>query len=180
MDDSQLERYVREVAHQAALAEISADLLRESADLEGVVDIPRCFHAAQGLLTTGAQLSKLFWADTQNEWPRERKDFAYDRASSLRAVFKPAEVLKRRAVRNAVEHYDARLDEAMIQGPQDMIDISIIAEGALGQSGAFLRVIDPDTLAYRSLDDSVSLPDLYSAIRAAGDAAARWLDDWRY
>ncbi|WP_314097866.1 hypothetical protein [Microbacterium foliorum] len=179
MDTLQLERYVEEIDTQARFAAASAKILNDglSSDSPGATLI--CFSGAQGILTAGALVSKLLWADTGRDWEPERVAFAVARAEALREIVGVAKdsILKVRAVRNSVEHFDARLDDLLRKHPTaNTIDSSVIPKSMMSVDNlVYLRHIDPETMTYSALDDEINLQALFSAIQEAGTAAREWI-----
>lgn len=178
MDTRHLAFYVREVEHQASLATLAAEALNAGLSFDGAIPekLARVFGSSQAILTAGAQLSKLMWADTSPDWTSDRRQFAVDRAARLRAIIKPSGILQRRAVRNSVEHYDARLDDVVLDPPRVVADVNIAPRSLTGSADAvFLRHYDPETNEYTALGHSVNIQDLFDAILDAGDSARQWL-----
>ncbi len=181
MDSNLLRRYVAEVDRQAHFADGYAQVLDQG--LRGMGHPGSnfmCFAGAQGILTSGALVSKLFWVETGRDRDRERAAFTEDRAASLREALDPTPILKLRSVRNSVEHFDARLDDLLRSSPApNMIDASIMPRSMLNIDGLlYLRHIDPETMTYSALDEEVGLHDVYDAIKKAGASARTWLDEF--
>ena len=138
MDARHLETYLQEVIHQHRLASIAAEQLNAALQSEVPGATASAFAAAQGILTAAAQVSKLAWADTGRDWTHERVDFARRRAAAVREVIKPAPILQTRAVRNAVEHLDERIDSVYLEDP-DARRSSTVAWGRSSASGCRAR-----------------------------------------
>lgn len=181
MNNRHLALCLRELVHQKELATVAASHLNDAIAATGedarAMNV-RLLGAAQGILTAAAQISKLLYADTLRDWSDERVKFALDRAKAVRAVVQPGEILQRRSVRNSVEHYDARLDDALFAEPGALIvDANVSPKRMIVAPGAiWLRNLDPESLTYSALDAEVSLRDLYRAIEEVAGRAQAWLD----
>ncbi|KQZ22314.1 hypothetical protein [Microbacterium sp. Root553] len=199
MHDDDLRAYVDEIQHQRNLVELAVHILDDA--LQALPDSSvGCFAASQMILTGAAQISKLLWADTSASWTPERTAFAVNRAASLRAIVKPDPILQGRAVRNAIEHYDSRLDDITLdssvreegthQGPWSpddrpkkitaVVDISVSKRSEFPlpvppENIIWMRHIDHETLEYTALDRSISISAVVDAIRDVSARAAEWL-----
>lgn len=94
----------------------------------------------QEALTHAAGLSRFFW-------PARKSKLAQSRAQKLRLAFKMEDsALQQRDLRNALEHFDERLDEFLLQDPVGfffpgpLVDSHTLADEAIGQ---IFRLVDP-------------------------------------
>ncbi|MFE2772309.1 hypothetical protein [Microbacterium resistens] len=201
MHDDDLRSYVEEILHQQQLVGLAVQQLNAALGANQISHV-ECFAAAQAILTGAAQISKLLWADTQRDWTPERIAFARDRAAAIRAIAEPGKdsVLERRSVRNSIEHYDARIDDLKLRHgvravgeprqtwtPDDkptqhrgVVDIGIFDKSQLPipippENVTWVRHIDPVTMEYTALDQSVSLQAVVDAVVGVAARASEWL-----
>lgn len=181
MENHHLSWYFGEVSRQAGFAQASAITLNGALASDGSDAVLLCFSGAQGILTAAAQISKLLWADTGRDWSAERIAFAHDRARALRDVIRPDTLLQQRAVRNAVEHFDERLDHLFYTDPKaNVMDWNVMPKSMISiDNGNWLRNLDPTTMTYSALDKDVDLNALYRAVESAGSAADAWSGEYR-
>lgn len=180
MENHHLSWYFVELSRQARFAHASAVTLNGALAAGGSDTVLLCFSGAQGILTAATQISKLLWADTGRDWSAERIAFANERARALRDVIKPEKLLQQRAVRNAVEHFDERLDQLFYTDPEaSVMDSNVIPKSMVRvDNGTWLRNLDPTTMTYSALDKDVDLNALYRAIESAGSAADAWVSKY--
>lgn len=180
VQNDQLRFYLQEVTYQWRVADFAAQQLEaESADLHRPEPVVRVLAPAHSILTAAAQISKLVHADLQDGWSDERRAFALDRAARLRQIVKPDEVLLRRAIRNSIEHFDARLDDTLFADvPAAILDMNVgpVSMFNVATDAVWLRHLDSDTLEYSLLGKSAPLRTVYDALRDVGARAQRWLD----
>jgi hypothetical protein len=175
--------YVRELVHQTEAAKFAVGELNAAlvAPRSGT---GRAFAAVQSLLAAAAMISKILWHQSQepdDEAGRARRQFAVDRAKALRSalVLRSVPVLESRKVRNALEHFDERLDGFFMGGHRIVVDQNIGPRESMivigGEPPLHLRLIDPARGTISVLEDEVVLQDLYDAISDIGRRAEEWL-----
>lgn len=149
------------------------------------------YAAAQALLTAAAQISKLLWVVMPKENPpgsgfsdqeyAAKRTFSLARAKAVRKALNVTDdsILKNRQVRNAVEHFDERMDTHIFTGAGPLVDSNISSindvDGLLQDS--LLRHIDPYTNQISVLDKAIRLKDLWDAVDAIGTTAAARHDE---
>ncbi|QDK02247.1 hypothetical protein SEA_SAMBA_33 [Gordonia phage Samba] len=145
---------------------VALDQLTGRANEDGELDVDWLFFLAQSMVNCAALVSKLLWTS-------EKNTFALERSKHLRDVLAVSDdsILKSRAVRNHVEHFDDRLDKAVQAPPHILVDRIVGPEERAVRiegmpSTRFLRRIEPETMTFSVLDDGVSLPGLGEAMRA--------------
>ena len=188
IDDWTLAAYVRELVDQGQAAELA--MTEFASALTTATPIARAYAAIQSLLAAGALVSKVLWPNpprfngvdgTQlDEVWRHR---AIERGRRVRAelLITGIPILESRKVRNALEHFDDRLDDYLIeQGNRFVVDRNIGPRDRLvrlsdGQSPKFLRHIDPQAGTVSVLDDDLDYRELSAAIADVSARAASWL-----
>jgi hypothetical protein len=142
MEDWKVERYVAELERQIEYVKLSAKALDETIRSNNVQETFRNLHS---FLTHAACISKLFW-------PPEQKSKA--RGVFLRELLSVKEEtspgLSNRSLRNSLDHFDERLDEAFSKGHGKLfVDSNIGSVGAidLGPELVF-RNYDPTSRIY--------------------------------
>jgi hypothetical protein len=131
--------YIEAIAYAAGRADAAFDRYvgevgREGPDAEVVA-------AAHEALGHTAALSRFFF-------PADRRPLARARAAKLRSIFAVAEgsPLEDRALRNALEHFDERLDAYLLADivgyvlPSPMVDSAGLADEPVGH---IFRLVDP-------------------------------------
>jgi hypothetical protein len=97
--------------------------------------------AIQEALTHAAGLSRFFWP------ARERDKLAMARAKRLREAFKmEGSALQNRDLRNAIEHFDERLDDFLLNDPCGIMLPNALVEPYTinrDQTGHIFRLVDP-------------------------------------
>jgi hypothetical protein len=84
--------------------------------------------------------------------------------------------LLKRTLRNALEHFDARLDDLLFQHPEiGLMDSGVGPARPAIQGSAQLRYLDYVELRFYVMEDSISLPDLMDEIARVGQRARDWL-----
>lgn len=181
------DHYVREIVHQWRLTAIAYDRLEEALSELGSANIKvgqvahvAVFASLQAILTASGQISRLLWPDVKSpsQWDQEKIAYVCARGEALRDITQVSKnsLLKRRSVRNAIEHFDDRLDDFYLSGHTSMADNNIGPIGAFSiGDGAFLRHYDPATTEYSAINaGEVSIRDLVDEIATVGDKAQMW------
>lgn len=138
----------------------------------------------QGILTAAAMISKFLWIGDHDPAEHELHAWAKARSARLREVLKVegGSPLERRAARNALKHFDDRLDRILMAG-LPVIDYVVARPGMIlvdGQQPLELRRLDlaAGTIAVpRTKEDQtvVDYLELVYCITAVGVEADRWL-----
>lgn len=177
--------YVQEIAHQrdaAMVAKTQLDVavaaLDESARTGGPWTTRDLFAAVQSIVTAAAMISKFLWSGDHDPDERELHAWAKARAARLREVLKVegGSPLERRAVRNAFEHFDDRLDRILMAG-LPVLDY-LVVPGTLPDLA--LRRLDlaaGSIVVLGTREDQVVVDylELIDCIAAVGVEADRWL-----
>lgn len=190
IDGGVLAVYMRELQYQqeaAALAVQSFNAALASRERGGV---PQAFAAVQGILASGALVSKMLWPQppklTDSGQPlttaqgAQRKNTKARGAALRKALaIKSMPILESRKVRNAFEHFDDRLDRYFEEGNRIVVDRNVGPQNnvvVIGDRPALhLRLIDNVQLSVSVLDDKLSIQELFNAIDDVGMRAARWV-----
>lgn len=165
--------YLREVAYQVECAGYAHGVFVEALK-EG--DIRASFTFSQNILAAAANVSKLLWASPPKEKPEwlEVKDADYEefrtyvlrRAKKLRRVLKVSDdsILKSRRVRNALEHFDDRLDAHTFLG-KPIVDMNWgpLHKMPFGRDDV-LRNLDPATGILSVLSEAVPLGEVFQEL----------------
>jgi hypothetical protein len=114
--------------------------------------------AVQEALTHVAALSRFFW-------PARKSALSNARGKRLRESFGITEEspLQSRALRNALEHFDERLDEFLLEEhvgyffPSAMVDDASLSEETIGH---IFRLVDPTTSQFVLLGTAYSFKEL--------------------
>lgn len=189
--------YLQEVVSQAQAAQINALHYNSARAYPGEVMLHFSFAAVQGILTAAGQVAQLLWVNHGPQKPRQYEHLSDDdwdslrklaasRAKRLRKILRvtDASPIKSRAVRNSFEHFDARLDEAMLIGARRnewrIIDRAMgpagvkIVEGL--EEAEYLRFIATDTLEVSILGQKVSTMELVDELTRLQEQAQKYLD----
>lgn len=181
--------YVWEIARQARLARwawvaLQAEIAHgEEIDLADLEDVfrrgDRAQSNVQSILTAAALVAKLLSSDELEDWDDARRQFARDRAESVRrAVGGNYPAIMKRAIRNHIEHFETRLDEVLIEHPETgLMDNGIgpTAPPHIEDSHQF-RYLDYTTWTYYFLGDSIGLSGLIKELERISTRARRWLE----
>lgn len=174
-DDHAAAQYLRELIQQASAGILAAQATRLAATGASVAgDV---FVNARAVANAAAMISKVLWAGQMRKATNETDDqfarrvrLAEKRGPLLREMLGVSQdsPLKNRAVRDAIEHFDERLDRRLSSpdrnivlnsmGPPDMIHI----EGA--PEPFYLHHYDPITTQYTILGDSMSIAAVEAAL----------------
>jgi len=130
----------------------------------------------QEALTHVAALSRFFW-------PVRKSPLAQARGKRLRATFgiEEGSPLQSRELRNALEHFDERLDEFLLEDhvgyffPGPMVDDASLSEETIGH---IFRLVDPNTSKFVLLGTAHSFKELRDiaetiAIKASEKSSGR-------
>lgn len=187
MDDFVAGAYMTELVHQGEAAQIAEQDLNASLSKH---DVSRTFAAVQSLLAAAAMVSKLLWPQPPKIVPNgsplsldqeAQRQNTLDRGRALREglQIKGIPVLESRKVRNALEHFDDRLDRYFDDGHRNIIDRNIGPRDRLvavdGQTPVHLRLIDPEKGTISVLDEEVVIQELFDAIMDVKRRASDWL-----
>lgn len=187
MEDFVVRTYINELIHQGEAAHIAVQDFNTSLNNQ---DGPRTFAAVQSLLAASAMVSKLLWPHPPNILPNdspiepdqeEHRQFTLARGRTLRKALKikGIPVLESRKVRNALEHFDDRLDRYFREGHRMVIDRNIGPREQMiivdGQIPTHLRLIDNEKCTISVLDDEVSIQQLFDAMMDVMRRANEWL-----
>lgn len=103
-------------------------------------DAAELVSAIQEALTHAASLSRFFW-------PASKRGITRARGVKLRAAFDmDASPLENRELRNALEHFDERLDEFLVSGPTGICFPGPLVQPhhlADDKAGIIFRMVDP-------------------------------------
>lgn len=185
IDDWTIQTYLRELVNQAESAAIAVKDFNAALN-SGVDGISRAFAAVQSLLGAAALISKLLWPQPSSRKPdgtsltdedEERRTYAIARGRQLKELteIKGIPILENRKVRNALEHFDERLDEYFRTGHSLVADRNIGPKDRMivvdGSPAVHLRLIDNERLTASVLNDEVSLQELSDAVQRVGTSA---------
>ena len=133
--------------------------LPEQLTAEDLKQLPRTavLNELHNMVTQGAALSRYFW-------PVRKKKGHEDRGMALRDAFSMDEtsVLFSRDLRNAMEHFDERLDNYVVSGIVGYIFPEYVgpAPDGDGVPGHFFRAYFVDTAVFRLLDEDFAIAPL--------------------
>jgi len=168
MDERVLAVFVREVERQGAFALRAFDQLERSL---GSPDQEEIWFAVQGFLVAVGNISKLLWPTRERipgrgEALRETLDIPHD------------SLLSPRTFRNHFEHFDERLETWVEnRGTSSLVDSNLLPPGLITglPEEAFLRNLDPTTLALTYRGDRYELREVAEAVRDLQSRVARRL-----
>jgi hypothetical protein len=168
----------------------SADLAIDALDVAVQKGRPvhEAFAAVQSVLAAAAMVSKLLWpqpptrqvdgSELTPEQESERR-VAIERGRFLRTELgiRSVPVLESRRVRNAIEHFDQRLDSFLASKEGMIVDLNIAAKATfiVGGNVRYLRHLDPYAGTVSVLDDEVSIQELFSEFGKVAKSASDWL-----
>lgn len=184
--------YLEEIVNQATIAdlgrqEINAQLPLEHRDR----DMDRLFVGMQILINAAAMISKLLWPDGK-AFNRDYGHMTRHRVDYLHQVVGVSDqsALKDRAIRDALEHFDERMDRWINEEVQSGRSV-VYADRLLGSPSTIivdgeeyrpLRYIDPDTEGIRVgvLDDAITLQPLFDEILQIANEARQELSNVKW
>jgi hypothetical protein len=200
MDNWKLGVFIREIDYQtevfnSAAADFNAAFKKLSPRND---DAPeqwvRLFSSLQLMLVSAGMISKLLWPSPpsldQRGQPvegeaRRRFDLTIARGRAVRRALRVRSIpiLERRQMRNAIEHFDDRLDE-FLDGPQRFWvvdqnvgrpeDVSVVMPPG-DKPLKFMRHFNPETRIASIMDDEINVQELADAVAELQDKARRWL-----
>lgn len=174
-----LNTYIREVSWNCHIASGAVD---DMVQAYGRHDLSSFFVGVQVLLTAGASISKLMWPTVPTKNPDAQAMRRKERGERIRKELSIADVspLKNRAMRNAFEHIDERLDLMFDQiatgraGP-------LVTNVALGQE-QFLRADNPQYIRVyiedRDVINILGTQLVINQYREAVDELRAQCDEW--
>jgi hypothetical protein len=186
--------YMRELVNQAEAASLASEAFNSSLQSSEAGGIGRAFAAVQSLLAAGAMVSKMLWptpsklrvdGSALDEREEEQRQNTLARGRTLRSelAIKRCPPLETRKVRNALEHFDDRLDRYFEDGHRMVVDRNIGPKGQMvvigGTPALHLRLIDPAAGTMSVLEEELHLQELVDAIADVSKRASRWLLDHR-
>lgn len=180
MDDRNLSIYVRELVRQCEVAVTARRRLDHLLASGGPAYL--VLDQVQSIVGAAAMVSKLCWFSPLDSWSAERRAFAKARAARLRKVAMPPTILSGRAVRNAIEHFDDRLDDLFFADPNAaVVDGNVMPRNFLvmDRPVPWLRHYDPETTEMSVLGSAVRLDPLVKAMQETSARAQHWLERQR-
>ena len=192
MDNWTTAVYVRELVHQAEAAQLAAQEFNASLKSPGANGTARAFAAVQSLLAAAAMVSKMLWPKPSKfrfdgsplkEAEEAQRKTTLDRGRTLRTALgiKGSTLVESRKVRNALEHFDDRLDRYFEAGHRMVVDRNIGPKNRLAVIGdkpaLHLRLIDTEAGTVSVLEDEVPIQGLFDAIVDVSNRAQGWLTE---
>lgn len=184
-DDHAAAQYLREVIQQASAGLFAAQATYLAAiGSEAAGDL---FFNARGVANAAAMVSKLLWpsvpwkrgSDEDLDQFERRKRLVVERGPALRQILEvPDESpLQNRAVRDAVEHFDERLDRRLSSPDRNIMLNNVGPASMIHFEGArepfYLNLYDPETTNYTILGDTMNIREIEAALMALLQAALR-------
>ncbi len=135
------------------------------------------FVNARAVANAAAMISKVLWpgqmrrssGEDEQQFDR-RKQLAENRGPALRKVLGVSDdsPLKNRAVRDAIEHFDERLDRRLSSPDRNIVLNSLGPPNMIHMEGVtepfYLHHYDPQTTEYTILGDSMSIAEVEKAL----------------
>lgn len=196
VQDWHLRIYLREITHQIDAASLACVQFNAALDdfenPETPNDSKPLFAHMQALLSAAAMLSKFLWESPRSD-PEDVRAWAKARAARLRSVLEVNDdsPLKRRNVRNSLEHFDDRLDRTLLrQGGVIDYHVGHARSVLIGPDGdqepLYLRRLDLVAGTISALDvtrppnssevdATVDYAELSREIARVADLASKWL-----
>ena len=194
IDPNAMAIFMKELVNQSVSARLSADLYEHylTQPINQYDDInDRIFHAAQGILTAGALMSKILWPP-----PHPRPDWCHcdapagrlrqynrsvERCEAMRAALNITDELSDRFVRNGIEHVDDRIDTLFAQDPEGGFADRMIGPTEMMPDDVprsrYVRHLDNRTHVMTAAGSSVSLIELMDTIGAVRTRALAWINE---
>lgn len=174
-DDHAAEQYLRELVQQASVGIMAAQATRLAAT--GAAVAGDVFVNARAVANAAAMISKVLWpgqmrrasGEDEQQFDR-RKQLAENRGPALRKVLGVSDdsPLKNRAVRDAIEHFDERLDRRLSSPDRNIVLNSLGPPNMVHMEGVtepfYLHHYDPQTTEYTILGDSMSVAEVEKAL----------------
>lgn len=183
-DDHAAQQYLRELIQQASAGMMAAHATRlAAAGAEVAGDV---FVNARAVANAAAMVSKLLWPGQMRRGESEtpngfacRKQLAERRGPALRGILGIPDdsPLKNRAVRDAIEHFDERLDRRLSSPDRNIVLNSLGPPNMVHMEGAtepfYLHHYDPQTTTYTILGDEMRISEVETALIDLFNAAMR-------
>lgn len=129
-------------------------------------DSVRLIYELQTALTHAAAVSRFFW-------PASRDALSTARAARLRFGYDVGDndPLANRDLRNAIEHFDERLDQFLATNPMGPIVDMVFGDNRLAneQLGHVLRLVDPDANIFVLLGQKFRFDEVELSLRTIND-----------
>lgn len=169
--------YLREIVIQGQYALMSVQAM--NAILEAKGSAVAFFREAQSFLNQAAAMSRILWP------PKTHTPTAVARAEHLRKVLEVTEShpLRRRTLRDHLEHFDERLDRWSQETTHGtIIDLTIgpatqFVGGEAVSRGDFLRVYEPERKVFTFRGDEFDIQELVGGVEHLMTAASKRADD---
>lgn len=169
-DDHAAYQYLDELIAQSSTG-VQAALATKLAAL-GRGAISEVFSNAQSVANAAAMIAKILWprvqktsGETDEEWVR-RKALAGMRGPALRKMLDLAgsSPLQNKDVRNAIEHFDERLDRRLASRDRNIVMFTMGPPNAVVFEGAdkplYLHHYDPATSIYTVLESQLNISEV--------------------
>lgn len=174
-DDHAAEQYLRELVQQASTGIMAAQATRMAA--LGAAVAGDVFLNARAVANAAAMISKILWPgqmrkarDEDGQQFERRRQLAEIRGPALREALGVSNEspLKNRAVRDAIEHFDERLDRRLSSPNRNIILNSLGPPNMFHVEGEpdpfYLHHYDPQTTNYTILGDSMCIAEVENAL----------------
>lgn len=173
-----------EIARQARIARWAWEAL-QSLHAEG--DWPESCHPlelgermhfqAQVIVGAAAQISKLLKPPPPRKASAAEKAFQTKRVAALAEIFDAPCIVTERFVRDALEHFDEKLDKLLCADPEvGLTDTTVAPTSPLElEDTIYVRYIDYGLMEYRVLDKRIMLGHLAEELEKIGAQARTWL-----
>lgn len=169
--------YLEEVRNQASMADLGRQDINAQLSAEhGERAMDRLFLGVQTLVNAAAMISKLLWP-TGKALDEDYGHLTQHRAAYLRSSLQVNDhsPLRTRAIRNALEHFDERMDKWVHEEVQSAKSI-VFADRHIGSPSSIvvdgqtyrpLRYIDPgaEGILVGVLDETIALQPLFDEIQ---------------
>lgn len=168
MEDWKVERYVAELKGQIEYVKLSVKALDETIRSNNVQETFRNLHS---FLTHAACISKLFWPPRQKS---EARGVFLRELLSVKKETSPG--LSNRSLRNSLDHFDERLDEALAKGQGKLFadsNIGPVGAIALGTELVF-RHYDPTSRIYTFREQDFDLGQICKEVGDIERALMAW------
>ena len=151
--------YLEELSHQAGHVILAVDAIEAQLPLVASDGADRVYFALHALVAAAANISRLLWPAEPRATHTAVARVA--RGSALRALLAADDnsVLRSRAVRDHIEHYDERLDDYVASGVRSRIDRNVGPIGVYAEAGLAKpqRHFDPETWELSFGGDSLNI-----------------------
>lgn len=181
-DDHAAQQYLRELIQQSSAGIMAAQATRLAAT--GAAVAGDVFVNARAVANAAAMISKVLWpgqarkatGEAEQQFAR-RRQLAEHRGPALRKVLGIPDdsPLRNRAVRDAIEHFDERLDRRLSSSDRNIVLNSLGPPDMIHMEGAtepfYLHHYDPQTTKYTILGDSMRITEVEQALVQLFNAA---------